>query len=233
MPLLGGEVILQNTTLDVLLLPKNSRVPTKKVLTLATAALEGATTLSLQVDATTVDLKAGTSLSFAVTGGRRHAVIVDDVTVATTATDVNVLALNQAIAINATADYYVGLQPVYGLQDFSLQSQDQSVDTTNSLSGNGTEMALVRSGKTFNCSVIAVPNDRGFNDIIKKVALSQGFFGREIWACLNMPDGELYRGAAKVQNFNAPGNQNEVKRGSFDLTYMGSSFEYLPAYVFA
>lgn len=232
MALLGGEVQLKNVTLDVVLLPLNSRVPASTTLTLDTAAVAGDTSLSITASAST-PVKAGNSLTFADTTGNVQAIVLTDTTIATTATSVPILPLTQAIADTSTATYYTGLLPLYGIQEFGIQSQDQEVDTTNTLSGFGTEMALVRSGKTASISGIQVPGDKALDTIIKAVALQGATFGREVYAVLTLPDGERYRGAAKVRNFNAPGNQNEVKKYSFELSFMGVTFVNDPAQIYA
>jgi Phage tail tube protein len=232
MALLGGETQLKNVTLDVALLALNSRTPASTTITIDTAPTAGAESISVTASAST-EVKAGNSLTFVTTTGRVQALVTADTTIATSATSVPVLPLRAAIADTSTAVYYTGMLPIYGIQEFSVQSQDQEVDTTNTLSGFGTEMALVRSGKTVSISGIQVPNDEGMDTIIKGVALTGALFGREVYAVLTLPDGERYRGAAKVRNFNAPGNQNEVKKYSFELTFMGVTFVNDPPVIYA
>ena len=237
MALLAGSTQLKNVNLDVVLLTRTNRVvnrdPDKIVLTLGTAIAEGGTTASITSSVDATDIKAGNGLSFVDANGyRKHLLVLEDATVGTVAGNVSVSPALDAIEANSTAEYIAGLVPVYGMQNFALSSQDTDEDITNTLSGFGTEVELVRSGKSLDVSVIQVPNDPGLYNVIKKVSLKGAFFGREIYAVFTNPDGEVMRGAAKVRNFQQPGTQNAVKRGSFQLTFQGDSFEYLEPYVF-
>lgn len=236
MPVASGETPLKLVTLEALLLPKGSRTVTEVTITAASAIDEGDETASLSASVSTA-VKAGCSLSFNVTSPsgatrRKQIVIKDDVTIATSSTSVNIFAATQAVPANETAKYIEGLEIVAGLQDFSFQSQDTTVDTTDTLSGAGTESAIVRSGLNFSISVIERIANKGLSSIIKPVALDFAFKGREIYARLMYPDGEVHAGPAKVMNFSQPGNQNEVKKCTFELQLQGSGYVYLPAYTF-
>jgi len=226
MTIVSGETQLKNFTMDVLLLPKGSRATTL-VNVVSGGAVEGAGTINLSVAAGTLFINGGNSLSF-LNGTRRVQVLnLVDVTLTTTPAPVAVSELTDGVDAGAIAVYVQGLIPLAGVQDFALSTSDQEVDTTNVLSGYGTESALIRAGKTFNVSFIQIPNDAGLYSVIKRVALQGAFYGREVYAVATYPDGEIHRGAAKVKNFSQPGNQNEVKKGSFDLEFQGISYEFI------
>lgn len=226
MTIVSGETQLKNFTMDVLLLPKGLRTTTQFNI-VSGGAVEGAGTINLSTQVGTVLINGGNSLSF-LNGTRRVQILVlADATLTTAPTTVAVSELTDGVDAGAIAVYTQGLLPLAGVQDFALSTSDQEVDTTNVLSGYGTESALIRAGKTFNVSFIQIPNDAGLYFVIKKVALQGAFYGREVYATATYPDGEIHRGAAKVKNFSQPGNQNEVKKGSFDLEFQGISYEYI------
>ena len=232
MTIVSGETQLKNFTMDVLLLAKGSRVTTR-VNIVSGGAAEGAGTINLSSPTGAVFVNGGNSLSF-LNGNRRVQVLVlADVTITTAPTAVSVSELTDGVDSGAIAVYIQGLLPLAGVQDFALSTSDQEVDTTNVLSGYGTESALIRAGKTFNVSFIQIPNDAGLYSIVKRVALQGAFYGREVYAVATFPDGEIHRGAAKVKNFSQPGNQNEVKKGSFDLEFQGISYEFISPFPFA
>ncbi|NEQ28722.1 MAG: hypothetical protein F6K28_59135 [Microcoleus sp. SIO2G3] len=235
MPVPGGEIQLKQSSLSLALISNRTSIVTNTI-TIGTAAAVGATSLSLTADAANVKLYAGQALSFiAATSptGRQQAVLLDDVTLSTTAATVNIFPLISAIAANSTSKLVAGMLPVLGIQEFGLQSSDTDVDTTNTLSSIGTEVALIRSSKTFNISGIQIPGDRGLYQIVKPVCLEAAFFGREVYAILSLPDGEMFEGVAKVRNFSAPGSQNEVKKYTFELMIMGATFKYTSPHIFA
>jgi hypothetical protein len=236
MPQAVGEIGLRGTVLDAMLLPRGVRTVTAATITAQTAIAEGARQASLR-SSVSVNVTAGTGLSFNVTtptgATRRKQVIVrQDVTLTNTPQTVTIFPAIEAVAANETAQYIPGLVPVFGLQDFSFQSQDTTVDTTDSLSGAGTEVAIVRSGLEFTISVIERIADLGLTNVIKPVALDFAFKGREIFARLMYPDGETHQGAAKVMNYSQAGNQNEVKRANWTLQFQGESYEFIKAYTF-
>lgn len=237
MPRSVGETQLKNTTLEVMLLPRGSRTVTEAVITAGAAANAGDTTLSLSGDAAGRQIRSGTSLSFGpvtMSNGsrRKQALIIDDATLGTTPSNINCAPLIDNITNGDTAKFVLGLVPVFGVQEFSFAASDQTVDTTDTQSGAGTESAVIRSGLEFTINCIERISDYGLTGIIKQVGLNFGLKGREVYAVLTYPDGEIHRGAAKVMNYSQPGNQNEVKRGNFTLQFQGESYRYIPAYGF-
>ncbi|NEN94473.1 MAG: hypothetical protein F6K50_02710 [Moorea sp. SIO3I7] len=222
MPRPFGETQLKNTTLEVLLLPYRSRTVTEQTITLAADAATGATSISATAEASTT-IKAGTGLSFSG-NDRRHVLVIEDATVATTATDITISPAIADISTASTATFITGLVPLFGIQEFNYATQPQEVDTTNLQSGSGMESVLVRSDRTYDVSGITIPGDEALFKIIKPVAEDDALFGREVYFVCTTPDGEVRRGAAKVKNFSESGNQNEVKRYSFQLQVQGSSF---------
>lgn len=239
MALAVGETKLAGTTLNALILPEGSRTPTKRVITVGTTPVAvGDKTASLQADTAATAIPAGTSLSFnaASPSGatqRKQIIIKNDVTLGTSASNADIFSARRAVPAAEVADFIVGLTPVFGLQEFGNTGNSTTVDTTDTLSGAGTEMAIIRNGYEFSITLIERVADKGLETVIKRVAYDFAFIGREIYAVLTYPDGEVFRGAAKIQNPSKPGNQNEVKKFTFTLAFQGESFEQISAYTFA
>lgn len=232
MPLFSGEIQLKQAMLMVKLLPLNSRDVTADEETItspSSATAVGAT--SMTVTATGVDIPAGTALSFSSSTGRAQAVLSADA--ASGATTLNFFPLIKAIPASATAVYVDGLVPLFGLQTFSNADTSTTVDTTNTLSGIGLESASIRSDRKLTIEGIQVPGDPALYGVIKPVSKSNALFGREIYAVMSMPDGEQIKGAAKITNYSEPGNQNEVKKFSFELQFQGISYVWQTSHVIA
>lgn len=262
MPLATAPVILQDYSLEVMLLPlvtsgfaagtSDRNISSfRRVLTCTTQVAPptsgGVATLALTTDegssSSPTVIKEGTGLSFieplaqgAPAGTVRTRIQVmaaEDKSIAhgSSATDLKVIGLDRTIAANSTAALIEGLLPLSGIQTLDLSNQETQVDTTSFQSGSGTEMAMIRVARAYSVSGIALAGDEALERVIKPVAGFQGeFFGREIYAVATFPDGERLAGAAKVTAFNFPANQNEVKKYSFTLTFMGKSFEWNPPY---
>jgi hypothetical protein len=238
MPIAVGETSLRFTTLKVKLLDLGVRTVTPVTITADAAIAEGATSASLTASTAATVVPAGTALPFneaSPSGATSRKLIVTraDATLGTTPTSVSIFPARLAVPDTEEASFVAGLLPVFGLQEFSFQTQDQTVDTTDTLSGIGTEMAIVRSGIEFTMSHIERVADKGLTTIIKQVALDMALKGREVYAELVFADGETHKGAAKVMNYSQPGNQNEVKKVSYTLQFQGESYYYEPAYTFA
>ena len=236
MPFPVGETQLKNFILQMVLLSSGSRTPTTRTITAGSAIAVGAATASLTSSAATTLVRAGTALSFAAAStptDRQQLIIVDEITLGTSAATANTLAAEKAIAANSTATFVSGLIPLMGVQEFALQGQSQTVDTTNTLSGSGTEMASIRQSKTYSVSGIQIIADPCLETIVKAVGLDNALFGREVYVQAIYPDGEVIQGAAKISNLSLPGNQNEVKRYSFELMIMGSSYSRIAPYYFS
>lgn len=223
MPRPSGEVILANQGLELVLLPKGSRSVTRRTITATIAAAVGDQTITLTSSVAGTVVKAGTTLSFVAPSGatdRQQIMTVDDVTIGTSNTVVNITGATKPILINSTASFVDGIRPLFGIQSFEISQSDTTVDTTNTQSGTGTEMASIRAARTFSISGIEIPNDLQLQEV-KKISRSSAFFGREFFSVITYPDGEKLEGAAKISNYSQPGNQNEVKRYSFQLIMQG------------
>ena len=240
MPFPVGETQLKNFILQMVLLSQGSRTPTRRVIRNDAAIAVGATTASLKAPASFVGstvIRAGSSLSFAAASTpteRQQIIVVDQITLTDdTPGTANILPAEKAVADESTASFVIGLIPLMGVQDFALQGQSQTVDTTNTLSGSGTEMASIRQSKTYSVSGIQIIADPCLETIVKAVGLDNALFGREVYVQAIYPDGEVIEGAAKISNLSLPGNQNEVKRYSFELMIMGSSYNRVAPYYFS
>ncbi len=223
------DIILQDYTLDILLLAANSRAVTRATITADAAAAVGDTTISLTA-ASSTEIKAGTSISFAGVTERQQVLFTANATITATPASFAIAPLKKAIADSSVASFVVGTVPLFGIQIMDLATQETQVDTTTFQSGSGTEMAIVRNSRTYNISGIVKTGDLAYTDIIQKVTLNSAFLNREIYAIGTLPDGEKFEGAAKVMGLNMPANQNEVKKYSFNLTFQGDSFIWTPAY---
>ncbi|AXK90440.1 hypothetical protein CrV_gp028 [Cylindrospermopsis raciborskii virus RM-2018a] len=245
MPLATASQILQDYSLEVLLLPLNTlgvsdRTTTSVTFTVTANADVGATSISITAS-TATNLKAGNVLSFKATGQafRTQVVILEDKSIATTATSVNIAPLSRRISISgdnsataaATASFIPGLLPLTGIQTLDLNNQETQVDTTHFLSGAGTETALVRVNRNYSVSGVALAADEALETVIKPVgALAGNLFNREIYAAATFSDGERLEGVAKIYALNFPANQNEVKKYSFTLAFQGRQFTWTQPY---
>lgn len=237
MPLATASQILQDYSLEVLLLPLNTlgvsnRTTTSVTFTSTIARVVGDTTITLTAG-TATNLKAGNVLSFKATGEafRTQVVILEDKQILTTATSINVAPLSRGITANATASFISGLLPLTGIQTLDLNNQETQVDTTHFLSGAGTETALVRVNRNYSVSGVALAADEALETVIKPVgALAGNLFNREIYAAATFSDGERLEGVAKIYALNFPANQNEVKKYSFTLAFQGRQFTWTQPY---
>lgn len=230
-----GEIAFRNSTVEMKLLPLGSRDITADTYTVTagSAAAVGATTINLSVGTGTVEIKAGSSLSFLNASGRSQVLVTEDATLTSTPSSVSCSGLIKAVDNAATATFVDGLVPLFGIQDLSASDSPQEIDTTNLLSGIGMESALVRSDHTFDVSGIQIVNDECLYGIIKPLAKSEALFGREVYAVVTYPDGEKIVGAAKIKSYQEQGNQNEIKKYSFQLQVQGSSYAYFTPHIFA
>ena len=236
MPLATASQILQDYSLEVLLLPLNtlgvSNRNTSSVTITAGVAAVGASTISL-TPASAITLRAGNVLSFRAGSEayRTQVVVLSDHSNISGATNVTIAPLSRAITNGATASFVNGLLPLTGIQTLDLNNQETQVDTTSFLSGPGTETALVRVNRNYSVSGIALAADEALETVIKPVgAFAGNMFNREIYAAATFSDGERLEGVAKIYALNFPANQNEVKKYSFTLAFQGRQFTWTQPY---
>ena len=174
MPLATASQILQDYSLEVLLLPLNtlgvSNRITSSVTISAGVAAVGASTISL-TPASAITLRAGNVLSFRAGSEayRTQVVVLSDHSNISAATNVTIAPLSRAITSGATASFVNGLLPLTGIQTLDLNNQETQVDTTSFLSGPGTETALVRVNRNYSVSGIALAADEALETVIKPV----------------------------------------------------------------
>lgn len=235
MPLAYDTTSLEGFSAGILLLPQGSRTVVARTLT-STAVGIGDTVVSCTASVST-DLKAGTALSFFKTGelSRTYVLVSEDVTVETTATDIPIFSSKYAIATGSTARIIDDLLPMYGIQEFPLAAQTTTVDTTNTLSGTGTEKKAIRSDRTIQFSgvenhyALPVGGDPALQ-LLKETQRIGGLFGRELYFYAVYPDGEVIEAAILVTDYNQPGSYNEVKKYSFTAHLQGTSFSWVSPY---
>jgi hypothetical protein len=234
-----GATSLASTTLQGLILPRGSRTPTSVTITAAAASAADATSISVTCSTASTVVRAGTALIFTAPSpgagavNRQLAIVSATTTLATTATALPVFALRSAIASTNTASMVVGLIPIFGLQEFGLQGQSTTVDITGTDSGSSTEMQKIRDSREFSINVIERFADIGLGTVIKPLLFSPSLADSEAWLEIVMPQGEIHRGAAMLQNPSKPGNQNEVARLSFTATFQGNSYQYIDGFTYS
>ena len=243
------SIILQNYTLEMMMLPLNSRAISKVVISTAGAS-ENAETLPLTATGvnpadTSFTIKAGTSLSFGASNQRRHQVLfVQDVVFVdgspdTITTSPKIARLMRDLPASS-AEFILpaiagsgGMTPLFGIQGFDLQSQETTVDTTNTQSGSGMESTMVRFDRTIAITGVTMQGDRALETIVKRIVFDTAYTNREIYAVATYPNGEKYEGAAKIMGYSSPGNQNEVAKYQFNLQFQGDTLLRTQAYYFA
>ena len=237
MPLAYDTTSLEGFSAGILLLPEGTRTVAARTLTSTVAVGVGGTVIICTASVAT-DLKAGTALSFFKAGdkARTYVLVSEDVTVATTTTDIPIFSAKYAIATASTARIVDDLLPMYGIQEFPLAAQTTTVDTTNTLSGTGTEKKAIRSDRTIQFSGVenhydpAVGGDPALQ-LIKETQRVGGLFGRELYFYAVYPDGEVIEAAILITDYNQPGSYNEVKKYSFTAHLQGTSFNWVSPYL--
>jgi Phage tail tube protein len=219
-----SEVILtEGTKLDLGWLIQGTRVPVTYTLTVDSTSSDSAE-LTSNID--NLLLQAGTKLDF---NGEVVTVAADVVVDQTIATIVQFSKpFITPIAVGATAETKA-LMTVLGLKEASPQGQTQTVDVSNFLSGFGQENVVTGVNRTLTCSGFVIKGDRATDRIIKQLILNDEKARREVYAELNLPSGERYEGAAKIENYNTTTNVRNVQEFSFSLMFQGASFVHTPA----
>jgi Phage tail tube protein len=226
-----SEVILtEGTKLDLGWLQTGTRVPVTYALSVVSTATAGSTQVSLQsvsFSPSNILIQAGTVLPF-VTG---TIVVAQDVifTQAETSTLVSISKPLSAPLSASDLAQTKALLTVLGLKEASPQGQTQTVDVSNFLSGFGQENVVTGVNRTLTCSGFVIKGDRATDRIIKQLILNDEKARREVYAELNLPSGERYEGAAKIENYNTTTNVRNVQEFSFSLMFQGASFVHTPA----
>lgn len=227
-------VILQNYTLDLKLLPENTRSVTTATITATSAAAEGATSLSVATTAgVTYTIAAGTSLSFVAPSNptiRQQALVLANATLAgATAVTLTVAPLLDAIAINSTSRLVQDMFPLLGITSFGLQPSPTVVDTTHSQSGSGTSSAIIRSKREISVEGIEYVGDIALEQFIKRTHFDPVYMNRELYAIATYPNGSRFEGAAKSTALNLTGTPMEVMKYTFTLEFQ-DDWIWTPAY---
>lgn len=194
----------------------NRTVPTYTITTSASAS-SGAGTIA--VNATTVDLDAGTKLTF--TGGT-----VAQVSVFTPsgATSIPVINLTGAIGSGATATTKA-LRYVTGCYNATVKPDIKNVDTTNYLSGVGKEMLTTGNAKTMSLEFNLVYGDKG-GEILRKIAYDKDYIGREFYFVLTFPSGESHEGVALLTSATPTQAVQDKRSFQCEAQIQGDSYDY-------
>jgi hypothetical protein len=227
-------VILQNYTLDLKLLPENTRSVTTATITAPSGAAEGATTLSVATTAgVTYTIAAGTSLNFAAPSNpnnRQQALVLANATLnGTTAVTLSIAPLLDPIAVNATSRLVQDMFPLLGITSFGLQPSPTIVDTTHSQSGSGTSSAIIRSKREISVEGIEYVGDIALEQFVKRTHFDPVYMNRELYAIATYPNGARFEGAAKATALNLTGTPMEVMKYTFTLEFQ-DDWIWTPAY---
>lgn len=227
-------VILQNYTLDLKLLPENTRAVTATTLISSAGALEGATSISVTSNpAVTYTIAAGTSLSFiapASPTGRVEVLVLANATLTgATAATLTIAPLLDTIAPNSTARLVQDMFPLLGITSFGLQPSPTVVDTTHSQSGSGTSSAIVRTKREISIEGIEYVGDIALEQFVKRTYFDPVFMNRELYAIATYPNGSRFEGAAKATALNLTGTPMEVMKYTFTLEFQDEVI-WSPAY---
>jgi hypothetical protein len=227
-------VILQNYTLDLKLLPENTRSVTAATITVTSLAAEGSTTISVATTAgINYTIAAGTSLSFVAPSSptiRQQALVLANATLSgTTTVTLTVAPLLDAIAANSTARLVQDMFPLLGITSFGLQPSPTVVDTTHSQSGSGTSSAIIRSKREISVEGIEYVGDIALEQFIKRTHFDPVYMNRELYAIATYPNGSKFEGAAKSTALNLTGTPMEVMKYTFTLEFQ-DDWIWTPAY---
>lgn len=225
-----GSIALANFTLELLSL--NSTPPTLNNLIVDGSYPTGSRLIKVKrptnINAD-ISLVAGSSLRFELIGLgqsflQQIIVLKENLNITSQSDDselfLEVLDLKENLPNGAIAIVVSGMLPLFGIQGFDLQSQESTVDVTNTQSGSGMESANVRFDRTINISGIQLAGDKALETIVKPNIFSQwAQDSNDVFAIATYPNGEQYRGVAKIRNLTMAGNQNEVMRYEFNLQF--------------
>jgi predicted secreted protein len=217
-------VILQNYTLDIKLLPENTRAVTTTTLTCTAGALEGATSISVTATTgVTYTIAAGTSLSFVAPTNpsiRQQVLVLANATLAgTTAVSLTIAPLLDPIAANSTSRLVQDMFPLLGITSFGMQPSPTVVDTTHSQSGSGTSSAIVRSKREISIEGIEYVGDIALEHFVKRTFFDPVFMNRELYAIATYPNGSRFEGPSKVTALNLTGTPMEVMKYTCTLEF--------------
>ena len=232
---MAQAIALKNVGISVYLLPKGSEDVSSitRTLTVDAAITEGAESISLVAD-TAVDLPVGASIVFkGASTDAKQIIVAADTNVGTSATSVPIYAVLDAIPATETGTFYDGLLPLLGIQEFGYSTSPTEVDTTTTLSGPNTEVALVRAERSISASGIAIPGNKGYWDTIVNVADTGGFFGRNIYVVESFPNGLQREGVAVVTDYSEDGDKDNVMKYSLTFKFVGNSYKRNSPYHFA
>lgn len=227
-------VILQNYTLDLKLLPENTRSVTSATITAPSGAAESATTLNVVTTAgVNYTIAAGTSLNFAAPSNplsRQQVLVLANATLNGTSTvTLSIAPLLDPIVANSTSRLVQDMFPLLGITSFGLQPSPTVVDTTHSQSGAGTSSAIIRSKREISVEGIEYVGDIALEQFIKRTHFDPVYMNRELYAIATYPNGSRFEGAAKSTALNLTGTPMEVMKYTFTLEFQ-DDWIWTPAY---
>lgn len=207
-----------STSLVGTTLVTNRTVPTYTITTTNSASAGAGT---IEVSALTVDLDAGTKLTF--TGGT--VAQVADYTVAG-ATSIPVIDLTGSIGSGATA-VTKALRYVTGCYNATVTPEIKNVDVTNYLSGIGIEQVTTGNSKKMSLEFNLIYGDKG-GDILRRIAYDKTYIGREFYFVLTFPSGEQHEGAALLTSASPTQGVQDKRSFQCEAQIQGDSYIYTP-----
>lgn len=177
----------------------------------AAAAIIGDETISLTSDQTATFLRKGTVLHFPAA----TAVVTEDATVTSSATDVPVEALEGAITAGDEATTWALLR-LLSPMNIPFNIENQTTDRTDLNTIDGSTVKVKRDFKP-QISAFARPDDKALWEVIFPAAEGTG----NIYVNIIRSSGQHAFGVAQVEGYNSDGAQSEIDKPQFTLSFQG------------
>lgn len=189
-----------------------------------TVTLSGNLTLAaetISVNATTVDLDAGTKLTFGST------TVQVAVYTPSGSTSISILP-SPGTAASSTVATTKAWRFVNGCFNATVQPQIKNVETTNYLSGIGMEQVTTGNSKTMQLEFNLVYGDKG-GYVLRKIAYDKTYVGREFYFRLEFPSGEAHEGSALLTSASPTQAVQDKRSFQCEAQIQGDSYIYFPA----
>lgn len=207
-----------NTTTVGAVQVTNRAVPTYNITLSANVALNAET---ISVNATTVDLDAGTKLTF---GSTTVTVAVWTPSGSTTITTLPSPGTASSGAVATTKAWRF----VNGCFNATVTPEIKNVETTNYLSGIGMEQVTTGNSKKMSLEFNLVYGDKG-GYVLRRIAYDKTYVGREFYFRLEFPSGEGHEGAALLLSASPTQAVQDKRSFNCEAQIQGDSYIYFPA----
>lgn len=181
------------------------------------------------VGVTSVKLYAGTVLEFpgaTATAPKLKITIAADTTIAATATPTPILPAVAAIATPAIARD-MGLQFLLGCRNATVVSTIKTEDSTDYLSGLGTEQVVLGVSQKLTVELDLV-YDNELHQLIEKMIYDREYVGVHLYTEVRTNDGAKHLGYAMISS-STPAAAVQAKRTlQMEIGYQGECYDYIP-----